>query len=347
MGNNYYAADFNPWVNNIRGIGTMMMQMPAIRARAAAQREESALRQAEITRAGAETGEANARTGLIGSTQKKTDAQTADLQDQTESGIRLSAALKKLVANPNDPDATGDAISEFGHYFKKNPEQAAKAMGDLLSHVMAMRGDTNFATQGSLQGNAASIANNQANNTRIQNTPMVVPDNSVAIDKTTGQPVATSPQRLSMGQRLFTPGADNVTLDTTPEVQGAPAPAKSSAADAERSRLLADLVKGGNSIDPSMTGTNAGTGLKLYDALAAKNGATGAGAAPTSAPASASAVPETGIIVPGPAGKAAPTVVIPPTHVAYLHAHPEAAGDFDAKYGAGSAAAFLKQATQP
>jgi hypothetical protein len=224
MSSNYYAPDFDPWVSNIRGLGSALAQMPAMRARAAGMQQLAALRQAEVGKAGAETSEANARTTLLGSTTKKTDAQTADIQDETESGNRLSAALKKITANPNDTDAAGDAISEFGHYFKKNPEQAAKGMGDLLSHFMTMRGDTNFAAQGSLQGNAASIANNQANNTRVMQTPMVVPDNSVAIDKTTGKPVATSPQKLSMGQRLFEAGPDNVTLDTKPVVEGAPKP---------------------------------------------------------------------------------------------------------------------------
>jgi hypothetical protein len=232
---NYYAADFDPWVSSIRNIGSMLTQMPAMKARIAAQQQLANYRQAEIS-------EAAAREEQMGANTRKLNAEADDQEGQTASGNRLSDALKKVMANPNDTGATGDAISEFGHYFKKNPEEAAKGMGQLASQFLALRGNTNFAQQGSLQGNAAAIANNQANNTRIMNTPMVVPDNSVAIDKTTGQPVATSPQRLSMGQRLFAAGPDGVTLNTSPEVQGAPAPPHSSGVDTARNQAIREIL---------------------------------------------------------------------------------------------------------
>jgi hypothetical protein len=232
---NYYAADFDPWANNIRRIGTMLATMPERRALMQERQQLANLREVQQQ-------EAIARTGDFNASARKLNAEAADTEGETESGNRLAGALKRVMANPNDTDATGDAISEFGHYFKKNPEQASKGMGDLLSHFMAMQGNTDFAAQGSLQGNAATIANNEANNARIMATPMVLPDNAVLADKTTGNTLAAGLQRLAPGQRLFAPKQFQLTYDTQPAAQGAPAAPHTSAAESEFNQAVKDIM---------------------------------------------------------------------------------------------------------
>lgn len=333
---NFYAQDFDPWVHNIRGIGNMLMQMPYQKARIQAQQQLANYRQQEILEQqermklmGSQEGEAGARTRLLSD-------QATDQEGQTESGNRLSDALKRVMQNPKDPAATGDAISEFGHYFKKNPEQAAKGMGDLLSKFMVMQGNTNYAAQGSLQGNAASIANDQANNTRIMATPQVLPANSISVDKTSGQPIAIGNALLHPGETLTQPDETDLTYGSSPDVSGPALPPHSSGVQTARNQAVREILL--KETDPLKQQQL----IRRYDKQTGYNPPIDVSATVTPAPAVGATTPLSSA-----ASASAPTPQIPVSHISYLLAHPEAAGDFDAKYGPGAAAAVMKNPNGP
>lgn len=252
---NYYAADFDPWVNNIRRIGTMLAQMPERRALMAERQQFANLREVQQQEAMARTGEYDAST-------RKLNAEADATEGENAGTIKLQDALKRAAMNPNDKGATSDAQSEMANFFRKNPEQAAKAVGQLASQFLAQQGSTNFAQMGALQGNAASIANNQANNERIMATPMNVPDNNIAIDKTTGNTIAAGLQRVAPGQQVFAPSDFQLSYETKPAVSGPPAPPKTAMGDAIKMRTYANAVQK----DAENGTTNAPTVLRQLNA---------------------------------------------------------------------------------
>jgi len=306
----YWQEQMSPWTRASQNISEQLMRLPAMRAMGQQRAAMGQYYQAHAGQEDAAAEEALARTRLL-------TAQSVDAESGNASQDRLSAALKKVVTNPNDTDAAGDAISEFGHYFKKNPDAAAKGVGDLMSRIMAMRGDTNFATQGSLQGGAASIANNQANNARIASTPRVVAPNASLVDPETGQPIALGNALLHPGETLTPPDAETMTYPTQAGASGTPIPPKPSPADLQRPVLLRELIKGGTSLDSSISGTNAPAGLKLYDALV-KAGAPAAANAPTNATESAGSDGDNGPFA-GPTNPNGPAVPIQGAMVRVRH----------------------------
>lgn len=203
-----------PWAQGIRSIGGALAMRPVYQAQAARLQAQDQLTQARTDTERAQTGEVIEKTRL-------TKAQADEAEGDNATDLQLAAALKKLTVNPNDTDAQGDAIAGFGRAYKKNPEGTAKAMGQLFAQFQARQGSTNYANMGALQGDAASIANNQANNAQKATAPMHVAPGGVIFDPQTGKPIFTNPSAAAQE------GAYETTVTEIPENPGSPAvPAK-------------------------------------------------------------------------------------------------------------------------
>lgn len=119
---NRLSNDYNPsdaWSSGIRSIGTIMAQMPAIRAMASQRQAMAEFQRAHAGYETAATGEANARTGLIGQ-----QTMGESLKNKlTQTAIDKQAALmdemrtNPPVINPDGsitfPKGTGDVLADL------------------------------------------------------------------------------------------------------------------------------------------------------------------------------------------------------------------------------------------
>lgn len=148
----YWQRQTSGFVRGADNLSGALIQMPRIRAQADLMRRQGGETDARAGLYNTQQGAEMEKTRLLGA--QADDAETGNIVDG-----QLAAALKRVVTNPNDTDAQGDVIAGFGRAYKKNPEQASKAIGNLMSQFQAMTGSTNFAQMGALQGGATSIAN--------------------------------------------------------------------------------------------------------------------------------------------------------------------------------------------
>lgn len=203
----YQPNNAAPWANGIRTIGSALAMKPVFEARARQQAEQMQMRE-QLNQA--QIGETQAKTRL-------TTAQASEAEGDNSNDAQLATALKRLTVNPADTDAQGDAIAGFGRAYKKNPEGTAKALGQLFAQFQARTGGTNFANMGALQGDAASIANNQADNDAAASRPMHVSAGGVVFDPQTRKPIFTNPSAAALEQAYQT------TTEEIPAVEGQPA----------------------------------------------------------------------------------------------------------------------------
>lgn len=257
----YTAEQISPFARAAQNIGDRLAQMPYMRMMGQQRAAMGQYYQAHAGQEAAAAAEAGAHSRLY-------NAQAEDEEQGNAAQMRLSDALKKFAADPNDTDATGDMLSQMGNFFKKNPEQASRALGNLQAQIMAMRGSTNFPQMGALQGGAASIANNEANNARIASTPRVLPANSTLVDPRSGRTVSLGSAVMRPGEQLFTPNQTNLSYGFSPSASGPAVPVKS---DPALVNAAEHLVMGGVNAPESLTGTNAPAGLSLIQSMAAKN----------------------------------------------------------------------------
>ena len=123
----YYDAEFAPWAQGMRRIGTMIAAQPVMQANAQARQQESALMAA--------------RTRTEGDQQGKLRAETAAIEQDTGGRSQLSAALRRLTSNPKDPAALADAFEGTAQALRHDPEGTSKALGTLLGQMKALGGD--------------------------------------------------------------------------------------------------------------------------------------------------------------------------------------------------------------
>lgn len=123
----YYDAEFAPWSQGIRRIGTMIAAQPVMQANARAREQESALMAA--------------RARTEGDQQGKLRAETAAIEQDTGGRSQLSAALRRLTSNPKDPAALADAFEGTAQALRHDPEGTSKALGTLLGQMKALGGD--------------------------------------------------------------------------------------------------------------------------------------------------------------------------------------------------------------
>jgi hypothetical protein len=245
---NRLSNDYDPsaaWASGIRSIGTVMAQMPAIRAMA---QQRQAMAEFQRSHAGYEDAAAQlarTRAGLV-------SAQTDTEKNVSGGHQQFGDALKRLAADPNDTDALGDAFEGAGKGFKTDPQNTMKALGLLLSQVAIRNGSTNTAQIAELQGGAPQLAvadaNNAAKAALPANNQATLPAGSTLVSRITGQPVVQAAATIPVGGTRIAPVVGTNT--PTVEAHGAPAPPKSTAVDSALAGLVSKLVASG--ADPSL-----------------------------------------------------------------------------------------------
>jgi hypothetical protein len=187
----YSGNSAAPWANGINGIGRAFMQAPAMQAMAKQREEQAALLQQQQSLTQARTQAETARAG-------KLTAETGALDADEQSAQRLGAVFKRILANPEDTDAQGDAMIEAGRFFKKNPEQGSKALENLIASMKALGTNANPEQIALLQRGATSMVNKKAE--IAANPNMVVQPGAAVIPRTMKpgeQPIFRNPSAAS------------------------------------------------------------------------------------------------------------------------------------------------------
>ena len=221
----YAQQNFAPITRGIGNISSALMMLPyrqqQMALMAERQRQQQQMEQ-----------ETAARTGLL-------KQQTAGLSQDELDASNVSAYAREVAADPTDTDAQARLIGGFAKAYQKNPEGAANSLGQLFAQFQARSGSTNFSQMAALQGQAASIANNQANNAAkanlAQNKVIIAPNNSTVFNPDM-TPAATAATTLAPGQQRFAPST-SITDALTPVASGVALPPKSSAVDAQQAEL--------------------------------------------------------------------------------------------------------------
>lgn len=184
----YWQEQLEPFNRGVANLSAGLMQLPRLRAQAALYAARQQEQQLAAQEAAARTQLLNAQTsGLI----------AGQLNDQN-----LTSALKRYAVNPQDTDAQADVISGFGQVYKKDPQGTARALGDLFAQFAARNGSTNYANLAALQGNAAAIANDQANNAEKAARPVAL-GNGATLVSPAGQILAGGAFTLGLGQQRY------------------------------------------------------------------------------------------------------------------------------------------------
>lgn len=227
----YTQNEIDPWANSLRGIGQALLQMPAMRAQIAQRQQQGRLLDAQTEHANAETQTAREHGGLY-------RAQTADVEEGTSSGRRLAEALRKVATDPNDTNAVGDSLAELGHYFKKNPQEAANGFRTMLTtltahanpnadprQLAALNGDADklaVADAGNdsrekMAGERNALAERLANNRKFSVAPGAAVFNSA-----TGKPIYHNPSAAADGEQYQTEVTEIPAVTPQPEIPPTP-----------------------------------------------------------------------------------------------------------------------------
>ena len=303
----YAQQNFAPITRGIGNISSALMMLPyrqqQMALMAERQRQQQQMEQ-----------ETAARTGLL-------KQQTAGLSQDELDASNVSAYAREVAADPTDTDAQARLIGGFAKAYKKNPEGAANSLGQLFAQFQARSGSTNFSQMAALQGQAASIANNQANNAQKAAQPMNI--TGTLVDPQTGEVIAQAPRTLATGATLVAPEG---TAPMGTIASGLPLPPKSSGADMQAAELQRQAALMQIKMHPEWTPADVAQFVKTGDT----NAAPAAALPPTAAPAVAAQ--------PAPA---APQ--IPLAHIQWLAQHqtPANIASFDATYGKGAADSVL------
>lgn len=235
MASNYYDEAFEPWVRGIHGIAGMMMQAPALRAQAQARQMQAA--------------ESQARLGLM-SEQTRSAKNKADLEGFNLSELRgLADELGKNTAAVTNEDGTvsvtfrpesiAGLMSRFAGASRSGPDAALSV--DRFSKTVNAPGEANKNRANKI---TLGEAVNKSREKIAMDTPLVLPNQSTAVDKRTGRPVTQGAFTLGPGQQRY--GAKSLADAIEPSgpvatVPPLPQSPKSSALEQERTRFIARL----------------------------------------------------------------------------------------------------------
>ena len=336
-------SGFNSGMNNI---AAALVRRPQMQAR-------NALYQAEAARNAAMIGEVNARTGLIntqaGDIQKKQAALEA-LAEEARGAITTDKQGRYVFDPQKAPNLTSALLAT-----SKGGNDSAQTLGTFMkAGNSTMESDLDRSNKASIA--AAADAERAAR-------PVVAGNGSTVFSGDGSTVLGQAATTLAPGGTRLGPVDDG----GNPAVEGAgvPLPAKSSAVDAQQARFEADaklkmlelnkdwtpeqmsaFIKTGSPNLPAPPVTNVKDTRGIFARLINSGTIPVTNAAPATAGGNLSAVlTSTGnnAAPPQPAApSAASSQIIPKAHIAYLQAHPDAAADFDAKYGSGASAKYLQ-----
>ena len=353
------ATSAAPFVSGIRNIGSFLTQRPYMQAMAqqrGAMANYYGARANEQAMAGQE---AAARANLLNEQtrgeKQKNDAAASDDDNLRQFGQltrAFVAAQNAYRANPTPENqtaldnATSDMSGGAATLREMKVGDLATAIGRLRAQGELAAQNPDFQRAGGLQGNAASVANENTRAATEAAKPVIIPTGGTMATPA-GNVLATGGVTLSPGQDRFAPqgqpaaGVQPVGMGSRLMAQGQPAAPKSSAADAVRANLVSKLTQ---TKDPDATNK-----LAQFDSFVAGQKPTGA---PAAQPGAAS-----GAALPGLTGQFTLTgqgVGVPVAHVQWLQQAaaagtltPTNVASFEQAYGPGSAAQFLKGVQPP
>ena len=270
----YWQSQIDPFTQAARNIGQRLAMQPQLKAMAALRQQQAIYQAAHAQQAQAAAELASARTQQI-------TKQGQGEQDMVDSGNRLALALRTLATKPNDPDATASAVSEMGHYFVKNPQEAANGLRTLVTTLAARAGGTptrQLAEMGgdadkvysTDQDNATQLQLNAANNkTKMEMDaaePVVLPSGSTMATKT-GNVLAQAAATVGQGGTRFAPVASaDENEDSSLDVEGTGVPPNPTtpAGQVTRANLIRALLE--KSAEGKMTRADVNAAVKTYDA---------------------------------------------------------------------------------
>lgn len=281
----FWDSQLSPFTSGIRSIGTALAQRPAIQAMAANRAAQAQLYGARTGQADAAAQEALARKGLL-------DAQTGEIatgdsriDDAGNSTKAYMAAQQAYQDNPNPQTkaalegATSDFAGAAAKFKNVKVGDLVTALGKTGALNNLVSGSPDFAMDAGLQGNAAQIADTQANNAAKAalpaNNQVTLPTGSELVDRNTGGTIAQALQKMSPGQTLV---GDNGAATMTQVAAGAPLPPKASATQTARTQLGSKLAILAATPNSGITTNDVPTIMKFFDATTA---------APEAAPAAA------------------------------------------------------------
>lgn len=250
----YDQQEIDPWANSLRGIGHALVQMPAIRAAARAREQHGQLIEAQTRHADA-SAESERQQGNF------YHAKAADEESQTSSGSRLAAALKKVATNPNDTNAVGDSLAELGHYFKRNPQEAANGFRTMLTTLTANAGKTDPKQLAVLNGDADRVYATDEHNSLVERLAAekpIVAGNGSTIFAPDGTPLGQAAANIPQGNVRTMPSGGGAAAPVG-NVGIAPAP-KTPLAEGIRAQLLKSLLS-----DPNFDTNNLPGILQRFD----------------------------------------------------------------------------------
>lgn len=235
MGNDYWQTQTEPLNRSFGNIAAALTRRPLIQSQAALLQARMAEQQQMAQETAARTRLIQQQTGKLATGDSRLD----DYGDKTQS---YAAAQAAYAANPNaqTKSALDSATSDFlGAGAKVNNMKVGdivKALGNSGALQNLVSGSPNFAQAGGMQGQAASVANNQADNTQRANRPMNV---TGALMSPTGNILGVAPKNVPQGDTVVGQAG---TPPMTPIAQGAPAPARTTASDTAKAQLVKEII---------------------------------------------------------------------------------------------------------
>ena len=266
MPRGYTNVDFEPWARGIRGIGTMLMEQPALRA-------QGQLRQQQAALAGARTGAAQAQGEEYRARAGKTDAETQELLYKGQLVKALEQwgpqAQQDLVAGNGDSEAVQHFTGAASALTGVNKGDIQKSLRTGIGTILARKGQVQPAAE--VDNPNAAFKTEQDNATRqtiaerlnasrekIDAAKPVVAGNGATSMYRNGNVIAKADYTLRQGESRF-PGQNtqddgaDAEPDADPDDGGlaralasVPGQPKSAATDAVRAKLAADLVRAGS-----------------------------------------------------------------------------------------------------
>ncbi|MDE2098677.1 MAG: hypothetical protein KGL39_15590 [Patescibacteria group bacterium] len=191
----YWNAQLEPFNRGIGNLAQGLMRAPMLRAEAGYMQSRMAEQQ-QLAQ------EAAARTGLLGAQQNAITTGDQRIDGASKATAAYMAAQQAYKDNPTPEtkkaleDATTNFSGSLATFKNVKVGDLMTALGKAGALNELVGPSPNFATAGGMQGQAASIANNQADNAEKAGRPLNI---TGALMTPAGQILATAPRNVPQG----------------------------------------------------------------------------------------------------------------------------------------------------